>query len=57
MFFDLIKFPIDGVNLYDGLLNALENVLIDKPTDYDVLVIFVNYLEKYEPIPLFKNAE
>ncbi|RKZ40608.1 MAG: hypothetical protein DRR16_25955 [Candidatus Parabeggiatoa sp. nov. 3] len=47
LLFEIIKFPIDGVNLYDGLLNALESVLIDKPTDYNALVSFVNYLEKY----------
>jgi hypothetical protein len=47
LLFELIKFPIDGINLYDGLLNALADVLINKPTDYNALVSFVNYLEKY----------
>jgi len=47
LLFEIIKFPIEGVNLYDGLLNALESVLIDKPTDYNALVSFINYLEKY----------
>jgi predicted NACHT family NTPase len=47
LLFELIKFPIDGINLYNDLLNALEDVLINKPTDYNALVSFVNYLEKY----------
>jgi len=47
LLFEVIKFPIDGINLYNDLLNALEDVLINKPTDYNALVSFVNYLEKY----------
>jgi predicted NACHT family NTPase len=45
--FELIKLPLEGVSLYNGLLDALEDVLINKPTDYNTLVSFVNYLEKY----------
>ena len=47
LLFELIKCPIDGISLYEGLLNALADVLINKPTDYNALVSFVNYLEKY----------
>jgi hypothetical protein len=47
LLFELIKFPSEGINLYSGLLDALEQVLIEKPTDYNALSSFTDYFEKY----------
>jgi len=44
---DLIKVPMADNVLYDAFLEALHNVLIEDPNNYNGLVSFVSYLEKY----------
>ena len=43
LLFELTHSLSDGINF----MSALEEVLINKPTDYNALVSFVNYLENY----------
>ncbi len=43
----LFNFAQTSVGFSTNLFQALQAVLIDKPTDYNSLVSFINYMEKY----------
>ncbi len=59
LLFDLIKIPMPDNVLYDAFLEALHQVLIENPTNYNYLASFSLYLEKYLALlasPEFVNS-